>query len=196
MDCPALDEAPKKHGKAFAGPGFGEGAIDCNSSFLSVKSEFDEEGLGAGNHKVSHRRPSGGQKIRVGRFGPRPTGRCRLRGVPSRRAGRLFRARGHGRAPVVPTGRRQWRTTASGRLGMQANQTHQVVGEHRRLNVGHCQSNWTKPQELAIEDSQAASWRHSVRAAARCCLYVAARIMLRRAGIAALDMKILVLSAT
>ena len=28
------------------------------------------------------------------------------------------------------------------------------------------------------------------------CLYVAARIMLRRAGIAALDMKILVLSAT
>ena len=32
MDCPALDEAPRKHDKAFAGPGFGGGAIDCNSS--------------------------------------------------------------------------------------------------------------------------------------------------------------------
>ena len=60
----------------------------------------------------------------------------------------------------------------------------------------HCQSNWTKPQELAIEDSQAASWRHSVRAAARCCLYVAARIMLRRARASAPGMTMLHFSAT
>ena len=31
MDCPALAEAPKEHGKAFAGPNSGEDAIDCNS---------------------------------------------------------------------------------------------------------------------------------------------------------------------
>ena len=52
------------------------------------------------------------------------------------------------------------------------------------------------PAKFFDDELQAASWRHSAKAAARCCLYVAARIMLRRAGIAALDMKILVLSAT
>ena len=50
---------------------------------------------------------------------------------------------------------------------------------NRYLTRGHCQSNWTKPQELAIEDSQAASWRHSVRAAARCCLKMSRRLRWR-----------------
>ena len=40
------------------------------------------------------------------------------------------------------------------------------------------------------------SWRHSAMAAARCCLYVAARIMLRRVPEVALDMSSLQTSAT
>ena len=70
------------------------------------------------------------------------------------------------------------------------------MAKRKQYSAGHCQSNWTKPQELALEDSQAASWRHSVRPAARCCLYVAARIMLRRVPKVALDMSSLQTSAT
>ena len=69
-------------------------------------------------------------------------------------------------------------------------------GRRHPLPTGHCQSNCTEPEELAIEDSQAASWHHSARAAARCCLYVAARIMLRRARASAPGMTMLHFSAT
>ena len=102
--------------------------------FLSVKSEFQELGLGESDREVSHRRRSGGQKIRVGLFGPRPTGRCRGRGVPLRRPGRRWRADGHGRAPVAATGRRQWQTAASGGLG--CNRT-------RRIRLWANTADWT-----------------------------------------------------
>ena len=137
------------------------------SQFLSVKSEFEEVGLGESDREVSHRRRSGGQKIRVGLFGPRPTGRCRCRGVPLRRPGRRLRADGHGRAPVAATGRRQWQTAASGRLGMQANQAHQVVGEHRRLDlvVEPPRNEWSaRPQASRCAASARGRIRHTSRA--------------------------------
>ena len=139
---------------------------DC-SQFLSVKSEFQELGLGESDREVSHRRRSGGQKIRVGLFGPRPTGRCRCRGVPLRRPGRRWRADGHGRAPVAATGRRQWQTAASGRLGMQSNQAHQVVGEHRRLDlvVEPPRNEWSaRPQASRCAASARGRIRHTSRA--------------------------------
>ena len=66
------------------------------------------------------------------------------------------------------------------RIDSTVTETHILEpSDSRLLFDGHCQSNWTKPQELAIEDSQAASWRHSVRAAARCCLKMSRRLRWR-----------------
>ena len=66
------------------------------------------------------------------------------------------------------------------RIDSTVTETHILEpSDSRLLFDGHCQSNWTKPQELAIEDSQAASWRHSVSAAARCCLKMWRRLKWR-----------------
>ena len=48
--------------------------------------------------------------------------------------------------------------------------------EHRK---GRCQTNWIGPIEASIEGSQAASWRHSARAAVRCCLKTSRRVRWR-----------------
>ena len=42
-----------------------------------------------------------------------------------------------------------------------------------------CQTNWIGPIEASIEGSQAASWRHSARAAVRCCLKTSRRVRWR-----------------
>ena len=42
--------------------------------------------------------------------------------------------------------------------------------------VGRCQTNWIGPIEASIEGSQAASWRHSARAAVRYCLKTSRRV--------------------
>ena len=44
---------------------------------------------------------------------------------------------------------------------------------------GRCQTNWIGPIEASIEGSQAASWRHSARAAVRCCLKTSRRVRWR-----------------
>ena len=43
-------------------------------------------------------------------------------------------------------------------------------------NSGDCQSNWAKPDKLAVADHLAASWRHSAKAAARCQLKMSRRL--------------------
>ena len=44
---------------------------------------------------------------------------------------------------------------------------------------GRCQTNWIGPIGASIEGSQAASWRHSARAAVRCCLKTSRRVRWR-----------------
>ena len=53
------------------------------------------------------------------------------------------------------------------------------VGSLIQYSDGHCQTNWVGPEEFTIEGSQAASWHHSARAAARACLKIWRRLRWR-----------------
>ena len=59
--------------------------------------------------------------------------------------------------------------------------TLQVIldGQQRLTTLRRCQTNWIGPIEASIEGSQAASWRHSARAAVRCCLKTSRRVRWR-----------------
>ena len=51
--------------------------------------------------------------------------------------------------------------------------------KQRHTPQRRCQTNWIGPIEASIEGSQAASWRHSARAAVRCCLKTSRRVRWR-----------------
>ena len=52
-------------------------------------------------------------------------------------------------------------------------------GIRREVMDWRCQTNWIGPIGASIEGSQAASWRHSARAAVRCCLKTSRRVRWR-----------------